>query len=143
MLGKIFDWNQNSFFQQKNVIAQTGQLHSNIIGPFCKFYQFCTKTFLNVFPELKLEDKIIIYGTIVILELKKLENVIAIFFLEQKDNLLFINSCVSLVKLALPILGSSDIGAFFKRQSYLIAENNCTRLTWKFNSADIVTSSSY
>lgn len=36
--------------------------------------------FSNVFPELKLEDKIIIYGTIVILELKKLENVIAIFF---------------------------------------------------------------
>ena len=32
------------------------------------------------FPELKVEDKIIIYGTIVILELKKVENVIAIFF---------------------------------------------------------------
>ena len=67
----------------------------------------------------------IIYGTIVILELKKLENVIAI----QKDNLLFINLCVRLVKLTLPILGSSDIGAFFKRQSYFIAENNCTRFT--------------
>ena len=32
------------------------------------------------FPELKVEDKIIIYGTIVILESKKLENVVAIFF---------------------------------------------------------------
>ena len=125
MVGKIFDLNQNSFVQQKNVIAQTGQLHSNIVGPFCQFYHFCTKTFSNVFPGLKVEDKIIIYGTIVILELKKLENVIAI----QKDNLLFINSCVRLVKHTLPILGSSDIGAFFKRQSYFMAQNNCTRRT--------------
>ena len=35
MLGTIFNLNQNSFVQQKNVIAQTGQVHSNIIGPFC------------------------------------------------------------------------------------------------------------
>ena len=80
MLGKIFDLNQNSFVQQKNVIAQTGQLHSNIIGPFCWFYHFYAKTFSNVFPELKVEDKIIIYSTIATLELKKVENVIAIFF---------------------------------------------------------------
>ena len=72
-----------------------------------------------------MEDQIIICGTIVILELKKLENLIAI----QKDNLLFINLCVRQVKLTLPILGSSDIRAFFKRQSYFIAENSCTRLT--------------
>ena len=84
MLGKIFDLNQNSFVQQKNVIAQTGQLHSNIVGPFCQFYHFCTKTFSNVFPELKVGDKIIIYGTTVILELKKLENVIAIFFRTER-----------------------------------------------------------
>ena len=67
MLGTIFNLNQNSFVQQKNVIAQTGQLHSNIIGPFCSFYYFCAKTFSNVFPELKVEDQIIIYDTNVIL----------------------------------------------------------------------------
>ena len=67
MLGTIFNLNQNSFVQQKNVIAQTGQLHSNIIGPFCSFYHFCVKTFSNVFPELKVEDQIIIYDTNVIL----------------------------------------------------------------------------
>ena len=51
---------------------------------FVSFIIFAPKIFSNVFPELKVEDKIIIYGTndgtIVILQLKKLENVIAIFF---------------------------------------------------------------
>ena len=51
-----------------------------LLDHFVSFIIFTQKTFSNVFPELKVEDKIIIYGIIIILELKKVENIIAILF---------------------------------------------------------------
>ena len=77
MLGKIFDLNQNSFVQQKKMLSHKPvSFILTLLDHFVSFIIFAQKHF----PELKVADKIITYGTILILELKKLENVIAIFF---------------------------------------------------------------
>ena len=61
ILGKIFDLNQNSFVQQKMLPHKPVSFILTSLGHVFWFYHFCEKTFSNVFPELKIEDKIITY----------------------------------------------------------------------------------